>query len=170
MALAWTAFAIVVLIGTTSPNNVDNKIAAGILLLPALFFLWCLWRFYLRHLPVATSSEGIKSFFFGKNEKYFLWKDIKKIERIRYYDGGVNMYVHTYRFYESEDYIRFDDGLAKIKDLLAAINPYIRQYNIEITAFDRGLDTMKKIARSNIDPEEKKKLLREGVRETLSEL
>jgi len=126
--------------------------------------------FYLRCRPLGIGDEGIATFMLGRRWKFIDWHNVKKVEKFRVYDSFFYEYRRVFLVSADGARIRFDDWIGDLPNLLATMNGYIAKYQIPVFAVDRGRDTLRGISGSAMDSIAQKKLLREGVRTTVSQL
>jgi hypothetical protein len=136
----------------------------------ALFFVWGMWRFYFQHLPIVVGEQGISTLAFGRWWHLIPWHTVKKIEKMRFQDPMWGMDRAKFSVIAPDDRIVFDDGLRELRGCLDAINENIRGRSIELVFIDRGADTYEKTRTTVTNAEQRRKLMRDGVRVSLSEL
>lgn len=121
---------------------------------------------------IVVDDDGISALAFGRVWRSIRWTDVDRIDRIRF---PPNLYRwrarHTFVIHGCRnDEIRFAEEITNLTVLLKLLNRYIEQHHIPLAAFDRGPDTRAKVRATTLDPAERKRLLREGYRTSLSSL
>lgn len=121
-------------------------------------------NFYLKHLPISISQTGISSYLLGKRAKTISWRDVRKIERTRGSELSYSSNVTAYRIMGINGAIRFDDRLKDLRSLLDLLNVYICEHRIPILSIDKRMDTRQSVLPTISDREQKKAIVRHGVR------
>lgn len=131
-----------------------------------LSLLWSCWRYYLLHLPILVSAEGIGTMMCSGMRSFVSWGEIEKIEKFRATDpdmiGRNGGYNHIFRIHGGGDVISFDDKICNQRTLLDQINHYIGHLPIEMIGYDNGWDTLDKIQRAG-SKEERAQLSKERI-------
>ncbi|RAV76544.1 hypothetical protein [Aerococcus loyolae] len=130
----------------------------------ALIFNIRRWR------PIGVDDFGVRAYFFGRPIKIIPWKSITIIERRRQFDPVFSGYRHVYFIRNPETYIRFEDGLNNLDDLLREINERARKHGIDLLEVDRGLDVRRKLLPALTDSEQRRDLIKFGARKRLNSL
>lgn len=149
----------------------------GVLLI-GLFVIWSgvliLRSYFKTSREIAVDDHGITAFAFGRTWRFIRWAEVARIVRIRrpmvtewntWRDGYEFMILGC----QNEE-IWFVDNIVGLTGLLGRLNRYVERNNIPLVAFDRGSDTRPKIRATASDRAERKRLLREGYKTTLSSL
>lgn len=137
----------------------------------SLFAMCLLAMFHIRHRPICVSSTSISAIMFIINsQRRIPWNNIRNITNIRYFNQGRASYVEHYHLYGIDgNEIEFDDGLQGLRQLLDIINDHMSA-SVELVRFDRGPDTVRQVRATIDDPQERRRLSREGVKTRLQEL
>ena len=147
-------------------------------ILGTLFFLAAEKSLFVRNLPLKIDETGIYAMVFGRTWKSIPWSDVQCIEKIKttiytplkFRDGYKFLIVGT------DNQIQLDDTIYKLPNyekypaILHTLNFYVQQHNIPLVAYDRGEDTKKKIEVTVMDKQQRKKLLKEGVKTSITSL
>ena len=109
-------------------------------------FLLFLLRGMLSRVPILIGDDGITARVFGIKLKTVQWKNVKKIRKIRAYNGYT--YVDSFRILtESSNYlcrffakicngIEFTQDIRDLRELLDRLNFYAHQYGISLVVRD----------------------------------
>lgn len=168
LVLAWVGLGLIFLTGLAIDRNYIYP--AALCLILAVFFLWGLTRFHLWHLPLSVSTSGLTTWLFNREHVFIAWRDVRKIEKVYFFNTLLASYNVIYRIYGTGNSIRFDNRLKDLRVLLNVMNIYIHQHKINVIFYDRGEETIRRIDRTVVEPAERKKMLWQGVVTHLSEL
>jgi hypothetical protein len=126
----------------------------------------------LNFRPLRVNDCGIASFLFGFRFRSIPWSKTEKIEKVRIYDTGTNTYwtVYNVRAKGRRTRIRFTDRLCNIEEFLSRVNVYVSEHEIPLEFVDRGRDTRMKILSQALDPSERRKIMKHGLRTTINAL
>lgn len=136
----------------------------AVCLLLSIFAICLLIMFHIRHRPICVSSTNISAILFIINsQRRIPWSNIRNITNIRYFNQGRASYVEHYRLYGVDgNEIEFDDGLQGLRQLLDIINNHMSA-SVDLVRFDRGPDTVRQAQARIDDPQERRRLSRQGV-------
>lgn len=122
--------------------------------------------------PIMIDETGISAWAFGRVWKTIAWPEVKGIERVRSLkikEQG-SRYGYSLLIIGSRDQINIEDDIRELPALLSTLNAYVQRYQIPLLARDKGEDTRAKIKATVKDKQERKKLLKEGVQSSITEL
>jgi hypothetical protein len=115
--------------------------AIGIVLLIALTSL--------TYAPIDISDEGIAAYKLGWKMKSTRWQDVKKIQKMRFWNMGARAYQDRFYVYDGDFGTRrklmvnlrgpivFTDEIRELRELLDRINGYARRYSFPLVALDQ---------------------------------
>lgn len=130
--------------------------------------------YFKRNREIVVTDEGITALAFGRTWRFIRWTEVSRIERIRCPTvTNWNTWRDGYEFVirsSQNDEVWFVDKITNLTVLLTLLNRYVEQNHIALVAFDRGSDTRAKVRATRLDRGERKRLLREGYKSTLSSL
>ena len=147
-----------------------------------IFFAW--FMIYVRkfafekYRPLEIDENGICAMASGKVWKSIAWSDVQRIEKNRVVIITELGFRYGYEFLivGSHEQIQLDDTIYKLPKyekypaILDTLNFYVQQHNILLVAYDRGEDTKKKIKAAVMDKQQRKKLLKEGIKTSITSL
>jgi hypothetical protein len=129
--------------------------------------------FFVKQRPLVIDETGITALVRGKPWKFIAWPEVTKIKRIRrimILELGGSRNGYEFAIVGPHNEINLDDRISDFSVLLDTLNFYIQRYQIPLLALDRGTDTLDQIKATVKDKQERKKLLKEGVRSSISSL
>lgn len=130
--------------------------------------------YFKRNREIVVTDEGVAALALGRTWRFIRWTEVSRIERIRCptmteWNTWRNGYEFVIRGRQGDE-VWFVDTITCFTGLLGALNCYVEQHHIPLVAFDRGTDTRAKIRADTSDRGQRRRLLREGYKSTLSSL
>lgn len=161
------SFAVLIIFGSylITKGQIDKSYLyiGGFCIALSLLSLYSVTDLYRKHLAILIDTNGISTVsLWGR--KLVPWDAICRIERRRAFDPVWNKHRNIYYVIDPNNRIRFDEALKDLRSLLDQINVNIQKYNIDTLLIDLGRDTRRQVYTSVADDDERRKLMREGVR------
>jgi hypothetical protein len=124
----------------------------------------------IRHRPITVDESQVSSTVLGWELLRLNWTEVTKIERRRYSDPQDHRPRHKFSIFSPTREIYFDDQIENLSELLDLLNAFATKYHIALFSVDAGLDTKRRIRQTVSDRNIRRRLLREGSRESIQSL
>lgn len=165
----WIGFGLALLVAAvTAVEALHHVEGAGTVavvgLAGAAIFSLGLKYVFNRTRSVVVDAAAITSLAFGRPWRTLAWSQVRSIERVRAYNSTIESTGYSVHVAGDSVDIWMED--ASIKDfdaLLVELTKRAQAHQIELSARDRGRDTLAKIRAEVADPQERKRLLKRGI-------
>ena len=103
----------------------------------------------LTYAPIGISDDGIAAYKLGWKMKSVRWPDVKKIQKMRFWNMGARAYQDRFYVYDGDFGTRrklmvnlrgpivFTDEIRELRELLNRINGYARRYGFPLVVLDQ---------------------------------
>jgi len=103
----------------------------------------------LTYAPIGITDDAITAYKLGRRMKSIRWQDVKKIQKIRFWNMGARAYQDRFYVYDDDFGTRrrllfnlrgpfvFTDEIRELRDLLNSINSYARRHGFPLVVSDQ---------------------------------